>query len=398
MAVAMPVEQAPPLEKIPPKASLRYTERWSREALLGWRQAADPLADAVAEALTATGDLKDIHNMLATVQERAASEGGAFKAFMDEVSTPPEWADFSRMARGQQMIIRYMHHMYLSLALGSLVAVGGQFPAMVGVVNATGMLNDADPKANKQRLERTSRFVINLTTPGRIEPGRDGWVSILQVRLLHAAVRQYVRDSKRYERQEEPPVNQHDLAITLGLFGYINLRNLRRLGISFSSEDEEAFMHLWRYVGWVLGIHDDMLPQSLADQQAFFLASTKLVGDDCECCGDQVVQAFSAVPTVLSKKVTRGLLPPSAFEGMHYHLLNLFAGGEYLGGIYKAGGTSGRPAPWFIAAVQATGRMNAFVEQYVPFGGRILNAINLSLALSRLPSAEKSPHMLRSRL
>merc|ERR1711953_1642483 len=109
------------------------------------------------------------------------------------------------------MFIRYMHHMYLSLSLGSLVAVGGQFPTMVGVVNATGMLNDTDPKANKERLERTSRFVINLTTPGHTKPGQPGWVSILQVRLLHGAVRRYVVDSGRYNHTDHVPVNQHDL-------------------------------------------------------------------------------------------------------------------------------------------------------------------------------------------
>jgi len=226
----------------------------------------------------------------------------------------------------------------------------------------------------------------------------DGWSSILQVRLLHAAVRQYVRDSKRYERKEEPPVNQHDLAITLGLFGYINLRNLRRIGVSFSSEDEESFMHLWRYMGWVLGIHKDLLPRSLADQQAFFLASTKLCSDDGASYAENIVKAFDAVPTALSEKVTRGVLPPSFFDGMLYHLLNLFAGEEYIAGIHEAGGTRGRPAPWFIAALQAAGRINTFVEQYVPFGGRALHAMNLRSRMASGPSREKSPHMLRSRL
>lgn len=397
MAVVSAEHALPPLAKIPSKEELHYTERWSQNALLHWRHVGDDLADAVSAELAARGDLKDIHNLLETVQRYAETEGGVFKAFMDEVSTPPAWADFARMERGQQMVIRYMHHMYLSLGLGSLVAVGGQFPAMVGVVNATGMLNDADPQANKQRLARTSRFVINLTTPGRINPGQDGWVSILQVRLLHAAVRQYVKDSKRYERKDETPVNQHDLAITLGLFGYINLRNLRRLAVTFPESDEESFMHLWRYVGWVLGIHKDLLPRSVADQQAFFLASTKLVGDDCESCGEQIVNAFAPIPQALSKK-TKGVLPASFFEGFHYHLLSLFAGDHYLAGIHKAGGISGRPTPWLISAVQAAGWLNAFVEQYVPLGGRVLNSMNLGLALRTLPSQDNSPHMLRSRL
>merc|ERR1712039_739768 len=106
-------------------------------------------------------------------------------------------------------------------------------------------------------------------------------------------------------------------------------------------------MMLWRYVGWMLGIDHDLLPRSVADQQEFFLASTKMLSDDCESCGKQVVDAFKPLPTVLSKKFKR-LLPESTFSGIHYGLLSLFAGDEYLGGIHKAGGLRGRSSPRLI--------------------------------------------------
>ena len=71
----------------------------------------------------------------------------------------------------------------------------------------------------------------------------------------------------------EIPLNQEDLAITLGIFGYLNLRSLRRLGIVLSQPDAEAYVHMWRYAGHVLGIAGELLPRSLADQEEFMLAA-----------------------------------------------------------------------------------------------------------------------------
>jgi hypothetical protein len=284
--------------------------------------------------------------------------------------------------------------MGVSLAHGSLVGVGGQFPKMVDVVAATGMLS-TDRKESQKRLDRTSRFVVLLCSPGELVPGHEGHKSILRVRLLHAAVRRYAVRSGAYTETDEVPVNQHDLAITLGLFGYINLRSLRRLGIRFSHSDVDSFIHLWRFVGWSLGIHDDLLPRDFADQQEFFLASTKMMGDDHATAGSDIAAVYQAAPRSISRK-TR--VPESVLEGAGFHLLNLLAGEEYLVGVHKAGGIKGRPVPWLIKALQASGQLCSFVDNWVPFGGKMLSAANMKLATSSLPSEGNSPHMLRSNL
>merc|ERR1719174_300550 len=139
----------------------------------------------------------------------------------------------------------------------------------------------------------------------------SGHEAILRIRLLHAAVRSYVVERGVYAEEEEVPVNQHDLAITLGLFGYINLRNLRRLGVRFSHSDVDSFMHLWRYVGWSLGIDEDLLPRDFADQQEFFLASTKMMGDDHATAGSDIAEVYRAAPKSISRKTH---VPESVLE------------------------------------------------------------------------------------
>jgi len=69
------------------------------------------------------------------------------------------------------------------------------------------------------------------------------------------------------------PINQHDLAIVLGLFGYVNLRSLCLMGVSLTREEIDSYIHMWRYAGFVLGVAEELLPESLEDQEEFFLAS-----------------------------------------------------------------------------------------------------------------------------
>jgi len=400
-AMSMTPYTPPPLGKIPPKSALQYTERFSESSLRRWRRVADPLADDIATELASTGDLGDIHDMLGIVEERAATEGGVFQRFLEGAGMGatghlPEWLDFKKMERGQQIIQIYLPHRGVSLSNGSLIAVGGQFPKMIDVVAATGMLS-TDRRESQKRLSRTSRFVVLLCTPGELAPGHEGHMSILRVRLLHAAVRRYAVRSGAYKETDEVPVNQHDLAITLGLFGYINLRNLRRLGVRFSHSDVDSFMHLWRFVGWSLGIHEDLLPKDFADQQEFFLASTKMMGDDHATAGGEIAKVYQEAPQAISRK-TRGFVPATALEGAGFHLLNLLAGEEYLVGVQSAGGLQGRPVPWLITALQASGQLCSFVDNWVPYGGKVMSAANMAFARSSLPSEGDSPHKLRSNL
>ena len=169
------------------------------------------------------------------------------------------------MERAQNLFSSFMPLNFISLGLGSLLGVGGQFPKMGDIVRATGMLN-SKYKESEERLERTSAFVLSLMKPmessinagseqvGPLRPGGSGHSEILRIRLLHGAVRIFVKQSGRYHEDNEVPICQHDLAITLGLFSYIHLRNLRRLGVYISREDVESHLLLWRYVGYTLGI------------------------------------------------------------------------------------------------------------------------------------------------
>jgi hypothetical protein len=61
------------------------------------------------------------------------------------------------------------------------------------------------------------------------------------------------------------PVNQYDSVRTSLLFSVILLEGLRQLGVHVSEAESDAYMQLWRWSGWLMGIDPELLPASEAE-------------------------------------------------------------------------------------------------------------------------------------
>jgi hypothetical protein len=105
----------------------------------------------------------------------------------------------------------------------------------------------------------------------------DGFKLTVHVRLMHALVNHSYETNGRWDRaQWGLPVNQADQGFTLGLFSSVMLSGLRRLRVRVTAAESRAMMHLWKYVGWLMGVGDDFLRDSEAEQnwlQYHFLLS-----------------------------------------------------------------------------------------------------------------------------
>lgn len=66
---------------------------------------------------------------------------------------------------------------------------------------------------------------------------------------------------KKYTRLDHHvPINQEDSLVTLLGFSFSILQCMeQRIGISISMEDKQSYLHLWRYIGWLIGIKDEYL-------------------------------------------------------------------------------------------------------------------------------------------
>jgi hypothetical protein len=144
-----------------------------------------------------------------------------------------------------------------------------------------------------RRLNETARFVQATITPGAMRPRGDGWQITLKVRLIHAHVRRMILKSGRWDASAwGAPINQHDQAGTLLLFSVIVLDGLRQLGMRIAWRDAEAYVHLWRWSGWLMGVDPELLPATEAEGHR--------LGD--------VLYATMGEPDEDSRRLTRALL------------------------------------------------------------------------------------------
>jgi len=251
---------------------IEYRAPYTEERLQAARSECDPLADAVIADLYQTIKVRNPSDMLAIVRERAGTHGGLYKEFLDEANRVPDWVDFDKMRKGQRIIAAYGPLMGLSLLTGSLVG-GYVFYKAAKVTQFTGRL--AMPGDISRRLVETSALVFYMSRPEEVRPGGKAHDTLMRVRLLHAAIRIWIRESGRWRAHYDAPINQEDLAITFSEFSFINMRNLLRMGVKLTDEEIDSHFHLWRYAGYVLGLNDTWLPKSFEQEIAQFLPMLK---------------------------------------------------------------------------------------------------------------------------
>lgn len=223
----------------------------------------DPLADQLVAWMQASG------MRAAWAQVNQAIEAGvtavpdaspALRAFFEHVERLPDWVDEQRLIRGAQVCGLGGRAGMRALAVTGLMA-GYQLAAVNQTLLATGALE----KGAARRIAETTKWWIDVTEPGAMLRGGDGFKSTLRVRVIHALVRHHVSQQTTWDEADlGVPVNQTDMQATYLGFSVVYLLGLKLVGIPLSREDKAAVMHLWRCIAWVNGV-DESLLHDLAD-------------------------------------------------------------------------------------------------------------------------------------
>jgi hypothetical protein len=215
------------------------------------RHEGDPLADAVVAKF---GGWRALESGL---------EGGATTAAVDALLAPlrdpPDWLDLDLADAGAVAFWRVgAMTLFLTLTYGSL-AFGYQAADLVRPLAATGRLERMAPR----RLAETSRWTVAVTSPGGMHPGAEGWRACVRVRLVHALVRRHLQASPAWDPEWGVPISAAGgFATATGGFFVVPVRAMRDLGVRFSPSELEAIAHLWRWIGFVMGVPEDLLPAS----------------------------------------------------------------------------------------------------------------------------------------
>ena len=262
-----------------PGARARFGDRVDR--LGAYLTRVDPAADAVVEAIEAMPPGEGW-----AIFRRAAREGiasvpdapEAFRALFHAVERVPMWVDWDVLDHGGAALLRAGPLGGLVLGLKSLV-LGYASPAGNKPLILSGRLEESAGR----RLNETARFVQVTIAPGGMRPHAPGWQLTLNVRLIHAQVRRMILRTDRWDASSwGAPINQHDQLGTSLLFSVVVLEGLRQLGARIGPADAEAYVQLWRWSGWLMGIDLDLLPSTEAEARKLgeLIAATQGDPDD----------------------------------------------------------------------------------------------------------------------
>lgn len=181
----------------------------------------------------------------------------ALVEFFETVTRVPEWVDWDLLADGARAYRRFGQNAADILLVLSLIG-GYRFGGPTDLLVATGGLTG---DLTVLRLAETQKWTATLSKPGQLRPGGEAWRLTVHVRAMHALVNQ--RFTPRWDVERWGlPINQTDQAATLGLFDAVVLLGVRALGVPVSRAESRAVMHLWRYVGWLIGVDEDLLVDS----------------------------------------------------------------------------------------------------------------------------------------
>ena len=244
------------------EARLRFGDRVDR--LGKFLGEVDAPADAVVAAIETLpkGEGWRLFELGLRGGARAIPESpSAMRDLLDAVATVPAWVDWSTCDRGGEIFMRAGVLAGAVLGAQSIVlgyaSPGGNKPLVL-----SGRLKEQALR----RLNETARFVQAVSRPGGMRPFAEGWQIALKVRLIHAQVRRMILRSGKWDASQwGAPINQHDMAGTTLLFSVAILDGLRKLGVRLTPDEAEPYVHLWRWVGHVIGVDGGLLPTSEHD-------------------------------------------------------------------------------------------------------------------------------------
>jgi hypothetical protein len=251
-----------------------------------WR--GDPLADAVV-----TDGTKLVRRAIAHDIDSLDDPPAPLVDLFAELDARPRWLDVGACDRACGHLAR--HHRSYGLVLGAASLLAGAQSTIAGKpLTFTGRYA-ADAAV---RSIEVGSWLLAVTTPGGLLRRGEGFEHTVRVRMIHAHVRARLSGHPDWDSEAWGlPIPQPYTAFTLAEFCSVALRAMRQLGVRYSDRELEDIRHLWRYVGHLVGVADDLLPVTADDYSRIesLYALTALGPDDGDREFVAALTAFQAV-------------------------------------------------------------------------------------------------------
>lgn len=232
------------------------------------RKAQDPLADEVISVYFPDRKAQ-LNELLAGIKTNAfemdKEADQSLVRLVNDIQEHRENIDSRELAVGQKLFDKYASDCMLLLGFLSLPYCYAAANGAEVLVRSERIINEPE-----KRLSETAQFVFDVMAKDAFTDEGKGAVSILKVRLMHAAVRWYIIRSNTWNPTAFGlPVNQEDMAGTNLSFSLMVIRGLRRLGRKVNAQEALGYIQYWNTIGRMLGLDEQLLPQN--NKEAFLL-------------------------------------------------------------------------------------------------------------------------------
>ena len=267
------------------KRDPEFTEAYIRHTNIG-----DPLADPVAAEL-AERPPGEIHSLLARVLQSPYDlpdeTPESLRHFISEVTTVPDWFDEGIARVASQAFLRNSDLVLAALVGGSIVE------GFATLISKSFRIRGRVTASGVRRLKQNGLQLIEQYLPGGMHPLGDGWKLTLRVRLVHAQSRRLIAQADEWNRERYGlPISAATMVLAGSAFSGRLMQHVAALGGDFSRKEREAYVHVWRYTGLLMGIPEELLFHDEASAVAAFE-----VGRLCEPTPDEdaIIMANSIV-------------------------------------------------------------------------------------------------------
>lgn len=185
----------------------------------------------------------------------------------------PDWLDYNLLKSGAELCMR--SNLDSLISLRDYCLIGGYDYAYL---NKPLIVTEALKKGAVKRLSETLDFWVNATRYNALKIHAKGYEFAIKTRLIHSYARLSIK--KHYKDWDTEnwgePINSWDMMATYIGFSLVFLHSLQKLGNTFSVEEEQGIFHLWKYVGYLLGIPEQLLPNDKKQATEFFYLWTSV--------------------------------------------------------------------------------------------------------------------------
>ena len=216
---------------------------------------------------------KEIESYIRKGLPKDASVPDSVKQLFEHSEALPKWVNQKLLRLGAENCMRGGLNAFISLRDYTLLG-GYDYAYLNKPLIFTGALK----KGAMKRLSETLEFWINVSRYDALKIHSKGYEYAIKTRIIHSYARQKIKQhySDWNDALFGEPLNLWDMTATSNGFSLVYLHGLHKLGFDLSEEEELGVFHLWKYIGYLLGIPPEILPDNKKEATERFYLWTSI--------------------------------------------------------------------------------------------------------------------------